>query len=291
MKIQQLRFLVAVVDYGSILNASKRLHLSQPSITAGIKALESELGGAIFDRSGPPNRPRQLTSEGQRFYRRALEILDLCDVAVEEFSADEEKAKSLRLGTLETLPCSLVSDVIERLTGPEHGLDLVVWEGSEKRLESWLAKNRVDIVWTVVHVSDPDSVSIWEDPLVAVCSPDFYESNSLSSISINELSKLPFAHRSNCELDGVGRQRLRAKGVTLDVKIRAERDEIVFDWVRRSRGVTLAPKSLVPPDLVAIDVHDLGIFRAIGLKSSATCDSSDVVAVMKSIKEAQASLE
>lgn len=287
MKIQQLRFLVAAVDYGSILNASKRLHLSQPSITAGIKALESELGGAIFDRSGPPNKPRQLTPEGQRFYRRALQILDMCDTALEEFSAQGGKTKRLRLGILETLPTSLVSGAIEDLTASEGGLDLIVWEGAEKRLEHWLERSRIDIAWTVIQSSDPDSLPIWEEPLVAVCSQELYESNRLTSISINDLSKLPFVHRSNCELDGIGRQRLRTKGVKLDVRIRAERDDIAFDWIRRSRGITLAPSSLVPADLVSVEVHDLGISRTIGLKPSTAHHANESGDVMESIRKVQ----
>ena len=88
MKLQHLRFLTAVVDYGGVIKAAERLHLSQPSISAGLKALERELGQPIFDRSTPANRTLRLTPAGRRFYRNALEILRQCDAARADFLRD-----------------------------------------------------------------------------------------------------------------------------------------------------------------------------------------------------------
>jgi DNA-binding transcriptional LysR family regulator len=40
MKLQHLRFFIAVVDCGGVVRAAERLRISQPSISAGLKALE-----------------------------------------------------------------------------------------------------------------------------------------------------------------------------------------------------------------------------------------------------------
>lgn len=47
-------FLTAAVEYGGVIKAAERLHLSQPSVSAGLKALEQTLGRPLFDR---PSRP------------------------------------------------------------------------------------------------------------------------------------------------------------------------------------------------------------------------------------------
>ena len=48
MKLQHLRFFIAVVDGGGVVRAAERLRISQPSISAGLKALEEELGQSLF---------------------------------------------------------------------------------------------------------------------------------------------------------------------------------------------------------------------------------------------------
>ena len=49
MKLQQLRYVVKVAECGSITEASRRLFVSQPSITASIRDLENEMGVHIFE--------------------------------------------------------------------------------------------------------------------------------------------------------------------------------------------------------------------------------------------------
>ena len=51
MKLQQLRYVVKVAECGSITEASRRLFVSQPSITASIRDLENEMGVHIFERT------------------------------------------------------------------------------------------------------------------------------------------------------------------------------------------------------------------------------------------------
>ncbi len=50
MKLDQLQHLVAIVEHGSLRAASRRLQLPQPALTRSIRALEKELGGAVFLR-------------------------------------------------------------------------------------------------------------------------------------------------------------------------------------------------------------------------------------------------
>ncbi|MEM8546646.1 MAG: LysR substrate-binding domain-containing protein [Pseudomonadota bacterium] len=53
MKLQQLRFLLAVADSGcNVTEAANRLHTSQPGVSKQIKLLEEELGAPLFERKG-----------------------------------------------------------------------------------------------------------------------------------------------------------------------------------------------------------------------------------------------
>ena len=72
MNFQQLKYVVAVANNGSFREAAKKLYVAQPSLSAGIKELETELGITLFTRT---NRGAFLTEEGQEFLKRAERIL------------------------------------------------------------------------------------------------------------------------------------------------------------------------------------------------------------------------
>lgn len=73
MTLQQLRYAVAVADCGSMNEASKRLFISQPSLSEAMKDLEDEIGTQLYLRS---NRGIQITPEGEDFLGYARQVLD-----------------------------------------------------------------------------------------------------------------------------------------------------------------------------------------------------------------------
>ncbi|MFA7241609.1 MAG: LysR family transcriptional regulator [Sulfuricellaceae bacterium] len=286
MKIQHLRFLVAVMDYGGVTKAAERLHLSQPSISTGLKALEQELGGEIFDRSGPANRPLRLTPAGRRFYRAALDILRQCEAAHTDFLGESTTRRRVRLGILDTLPQDAIADVLRMLGDREPNLRIDLWEGSVERLAGWLAQERVDLAWTNVHDLAPNARVLWREPLVAVVAPAHPLAGMSAGIPIRELAKQAFVHRSRCELDAVGRAQLRAAGVKLEVRARVEREDLAFRLIRAGNAVTLAPQSLVPVDLVAVAVAGLNVERSIGLQWHERLDQALLSLVLDAVQDA-----
>jgi DNA-binding transcriptional LysR family regulator len=266
MKIQHLRFLTAVVDYGGVIKAAARLHRSQPSISAGLKALERELGRPLFDRSASANRPLRLTPAGRRFYRNALEILRQCDNARTDFLGQADEPRRLRVGALDTLPQEAIVSMLQAFGKHEPNVQLELWEGSAERVAGWLAQERIDVAWTNVNDLTPNARVLWREPLVVVVPRNHAFAKARGHIAIRDLGHHPFVHRSRCELDAVGRAQLRAAGVTLQVTARAEREDLAFRLIRDGKGITLAPRSLVPQDLAAVTVAGLTIARTVGLQ-------------------------
>jgi len=68
MKLHQLRALAAVADAGSIQEASRLLHVTQPALSKAIKELETSVGATLFVRS---NKGIRLTDYGQRLVSHA----------------------------------------------------------------------------------------------------------------------------------------------------------------------------------------------------------------------------
>ncbi len=73
MELYQLRGFAAIVESGHLTRAAERLHLSQPALSAQLKALEEELGVKLFERT-PSGMV--LTPAGKRVLKGANRVLN-----------------------------------------------------------------------------------------------------------------------------------------------------------------------------------------------------------------------
>lgn len=291
MKIQHLRFLTAVVDYGGVIRAAERLHLSQPTISVGLKALERELGKPLFDRSAQPNRPLRLTASGRRFYQNALEILRQCDAARADLLDTPNKELRVRLGVIDTLPQEAIIKILRILKKKVPEVKVEIWEGSIDRVSNWLSQERIDVAWTNVNELIPNARSLWREPLVAVVAPSHsFAKNRTGSVAIRDLANQSFIHRSRCELDAIGRAQLKMASVKLRVVGRADSEELAFRLILNEKGFTLAPRSLVPGYLVAVPISDLTVTRSIGLQWNEKLDMTLLGIVIDAAEQAAETL-
>ena len=88
MKLQQLKYAVKVAECGSITEASRRLFVSQPSITASIRDLEDEMGVHIFDRT---NKGVVVSEEGETCLGYARQVLEQADLMEHRYKGDVEQ--------------------------------------------------------------------------------------------------------------------------------------------------------------------------------------------------------
>ena len=76
MELYQLRSFLAVAELGHLTRAAERLHVSQPALSAQIKALEDELSVVLFERGAAgmtlTAAGRQLLPEAERVVAAAF---------------------------------------------------------------------------------------------------------------------------------------------------------------------------------------------------------------------------
>ena len=77
MTLQQLRFLIAVAESGSINAAAQRLYTAQSNISNAVKSLEQELHLEIFTRS---SRGVTLTNDGTELLGYARQVVEQADM-------------------------------------------------------------------------------------------------------------------------------------------------------------------------------------------------------------------
>lgn len=87
MNIQQLRYVVAIANSGTFREASKKMYVSQPSLSISVKDLEDELGFKIFNRMSSGT---VLTQRGMIFYEKALELVKGFDSFENQYLQSDE---------------------------------------------------------------------------------------------------------------------------------------------------------------------------------------------------------
>jgi DNA-binding transcriptional LysR family regulator len=91
MNINQLKYVLEVAGSSSMREASTRLYVSQPALSASIHELEDELGILLFDRT---NRGISLTDAGREFLTYAKKAVSQYEVLEERYLlADREKER------------------------------------------------------------------------------------------------------------------------------------------------------------------------------------------------------
>ena len=109
--LKQLRYYVAAAELGSISKATKRLNVSQPSISAAIAKLEAEFGITFFVRHHA--KGVSLTRAGARFFRAARRLLADADQLDQYVTAlSREISGSVEVGCVLTLAPLIMPSVI-----------------------------------------------------------------------------------------------------------------------------------------------------------------------------------
>jgi LysR family transcriptional activator of nhaA len=129
---------------GSITKASRQLHLTQPTVSGQIRALEKSLKTRLFERSG---RTVVLTDTGRTVFRYADEIFSL-GMELQDSLISQPVGRPLRLvvGVADALPKVIVHRLLEPAFHLEEEVRVTCIEGEPDRLLSQLALHEIDLV-------------------------------------------------------------------------------------------------------------------------------------------------
>ena len=96
MTLLQLKYIVKIVECGSMNEASHELYVSQPALSSSVKELENELGIEIFTRS---SQGIALTVDGAEFLTYARQVLDQVDLLDERYKGAKPRKQLCRVST------------------------------------------------------------------------------------------------------------------------------------------------------------------------------------------------
>ena len=144
LNYHHLRYFWAVAKEGGLTKAAAKLHVSQPTISAQIQALEGVLGEKLFRRAG---RNLALTDAGQQALSYAEEIFS---IGQDLLNAMKQRPTSrplrLNLGVADALPKLVTSRLIEPVFHLPQPVQVSCWETSVSDMLVELASYRLDLV-------------------------------------------------------------------------------------------------------------------------------------------------
>lgn len=145
MDLRVLQYFLAVAREQSITAAAESLHLSQPTLSTQLKALEEELGKTLLIRGTKGSRKVILTQEGMILRRRAEEILNLVRKTESEISlSDDVVAGDVYIGTGESNIIRLFARTARQLQREYPDIHYHISSGNSAYVMEQLDKGLID---------------------------------------------------------------------------------------------------------------------------------------------------
>lgn len=286
MELRHLRYFVAVARELHFTRAAERLGIAQPPLSVQIRALETELGVHLFDRS---NRRVTLTAAGAALLARAEPILAMVDEtqrAVQQIG-DEERGQ-LTVAALPTAAGLLLPPAIARFQARYPHVELRVIEGGSTTIVQRMRAGEADIGIIRLPVAAP---TLHVEPLLAAEEERVlvvamgHRLARRASVALAELADEPFLIGDRAQgpaLYDAVIEACHAAGFTPRVVCDGARYETLLRLVAAGLGVALMPRLAVglaqrPVAMVALDppvpAGALAIAIPRGVPRSAPCQA------------------
>lgn len=144
MELNQIRYAYYVAKYRSFSKAADQLFVTQPTLSQQIRKLEEELTFPLFIRS---TRTVVLTHEGELFYERAKQLLNIYECFTHEMEALRKKQEiSLSVGLLPTFLDFNMSDTFQDFQAQNSDISLSFEVQPSDELIKRLQARKYDVV-------------------------------------------------------------------------------------------------------------------------------------------------
>jgi LysR family cys regulon transcriptional activator len=264
MKLQQLRFLAAVVQNDlNLTAAANKLAKTQPAVSKQLKLLEDELGFRIFTRRG--RAFTNVTQPGERIVMYALralrEVHNIKGVS-EEFKQEDRGA--LAIGTTHTQARYVLPDVIQRFCAQYPKVKFHLHQGTSEQIAEMAKLGRIDFaIATNAHDLFSEYVLLpwyrWQRRIIV---PRAHPLAAVDKPTLEQLAAYPLVTYAFSFSGPAATQDVFARaGLNPTIALTARDSDVIKTYVRLGLGVGIIAAMAIEPkdakDLVSIDAGHL----------------------------------
>lgn len=258
MNLQQIKYFLAAIDTGTFLAASEQAHVSQPTLSAGIKKLEESLGVKLFYRG---SRSITLTTEGELFHSKAREAYSQLECIKSTLKGNFKK---INIGVINTISMDHIADIIKAYKRAEPTVFIEITVGTPESLSQLLITQKIDFLFSSKLDINAKFELLFEEPLTLVVSTK-NPLAKLESIDILQLRNYNFIERLRCESWGDVHELINKHNLNLQSVCSAESDETILSLVSVDLGVSIMPVRKTPYNVKFIKIKEINILRHIGI--------------------------
>jgi DNA-binding transcriptional LysR family regulator len=251
LSLRQLRYVVAAADCGHVTDASRRLNVSQPSISSAIAELEAEIGVPLFIRHHA--RGVTLTSVGERVINEARLLLkhaqDFTQNAIEFGGALKGE---IAVGCFLTLAIRFMPALLAGFARRHPGITVTLHEGDQEELIGMLLSGRTEfaLAYSLALPDDIHAEPLSDLPPHAIVAADHPLAHR-ERVGLKELAGEPFIlldlPYSRDYFFGL----FRSVGVEPRVVFRSRSQELIRGLVSHGHGFTI--QNAIPATTVVSD--------------------------------------
>ena len=230
MELYQLRYFARAAAYENISMAAQDLHVTQPSISKAVKALEKELQVELMRRNG---KYCELTHEGRMLQARILPVL----AELNEIPAEIQNRQSRQQIRLNVLSASfLIPDLIRKFRVSHEDVFFRILDRREAI--SW----DICIRSTLPEVFFSNAVKLMDEELLLACRRDSHLAEK-EKITLEDLSNEDFiALKEGGSLREISDKRFREMGFIPQVAYECDNHYILKRMVEEGLGVAIWPE-------------------------------------------------
>lgn len=236
----QLTHFTETARAGSMTDAARRLHMSQPALSSSISQLERELGVTLFERI--PRRGVRPTRDGRQFYEEAVVLLAQARALEESFTRTHRNLGGhLRIGIYAPIAPFRAPQVLQAFTQQYPGVELELLEADQDQLSRMLTDGDADVALSYAMV--PFSglhAEVLEDVPPHVIVPTSHRLSSREDpVHLAELASDPLILLDLPHTGGYYLGLFRRLGLVPTVRFRVSGYETVRGFVARGFGISI----------------------------------------------------
>lgn len=259
MDLKQLNYFIAVVENDfNLSKTSKKLNITQPTLSQMIIELEKEYNVKLFDKEY--GRFKRLTKIGNKFYNDAKVIVGKMELLNYELRQPNDMFKGrVRIGIPPLILTFLCSKSIPAFITENSDIRLEIIEDNAYVLYDMLQKNEIDLAITTEPMDHKDIITnkLYSDTIACYVSPN-HELATKKFVTLEDVAKEKVMSLNDDYIIFHQIQKaFKKQELEPDYYFKSGQWDLLLNMAMYAKGVALLPKPFdtltTAADMVAID--------------------------------------
>src|SRR5215211_4127652 len=248
--VKQLQYLVALRQHGHFGKAAEACYVTQSTLSAGLRELETLLGVTLVERT---RRVVRFTALGEKVADKAVQVLRQAEELAEMARSEGEPLHGeLRMGVIPTIAPFLLPAMLPRLREQWPSLKLYLREETSQAACEALHRGQLDCVLLALPFAcgDVDSAALFDDPLFVAFPDGEAPSGAAVDVGAIDENRMLLLEDGHClkdhALSACNRPDLRAQAAMMGTSLHT-----LVQMVDNGLGLTFVPGMAIESGILA----------------------------------------